>query len=243
MPDKIFDDPRLAALYDASNPWGAGDAFYLARAGDTPVRVLDVGCGTGALACAMAARGHAVTGVDPARGMLEIARSRPGGEAVRWIESDAAGLSVEGRFDLIVMTGHVFQVFLTDADIHATLTALRSRLAPGGRLGFETRNPTAEAWRDWTAEATRRTLQVDGVGAVETCVDVTDVALPLVTFDTRVRFPDGAVSVSPSTLRFVARDELAGHLSDAGFTDVEWYGDWDGSPIKPDSPEIIVVAR
>ena len=36
--------------------------------------------------------------------------------------------------------------------------------------------------------------------------------------------------------------ELAGFLTEAGLTDVTWYGDWDRSPVSPASPEIIAVA-
>jgi len=46
-----YADPRLAAVYDALNPPGARTDFCLDLAGDVPVRVLDVGCGTGLLAC------------------------------------------------------------------------------------------------------------------------------------------------------------------------------------------------
>jgi ubiquinone/menaquinone biosynthesis C-methylase UbiE len=243
MPDLIFSELRLAALYDACNPPGEGNRFYLDLAGETPIRVLDMGCGTGVLACALAERGHAVTGTDPALGMLSVARNRPGADAVAWIESDAAGLSVADRFDLVIMTGHVFQVFLTDEDIAAALRTLRAHLSPAGRIAFETRNPAAEEWREWEADASRERLHVDGIGELEVCWDVTDLAPPYVTFDTRYRFPDGEEAVSPSTLRFMGQDELAAHLAAAGLEAQDWYGDWDRSPVTVDSSEIIVIAR
>jgi 2-polyprenyl-3-methyl-5-hydroxy-6-metoxy-1,4-benzoquinol methylase len=134
-----YTDPRLSAIYDALNPPGPDAAFYTDLAGETPKSILDMGCGTGWLACALAERGHHVTGTDPASAMLEIARRRSGGDNVRWINVAAADLSSETQFDLIIMTGHVFQVFLTDQEVSAALGALRRHLAPGGRLAFETR--------------------------------------------------------------------------------------------------------
>jgi len=45
-------------------------------------RVLDAGCGDGALICAAASRGAAATGIDPDPAMLAAARSRVGGRLV-----------------------------------------------------------------------------------------------------------------------------------------------------------------
>lgn len=242
MPDAIYTDPRLAALYDVLNPPAADTRFYLALAGATPRRVLDMGCGTGQLALAMAAAGHEASGADPAPAMLAVARRKPGAGAVDWIEATATGLSLARRFDLIVMTGHAFQVFLDEEAILATLRNLRRHLAPGGRLAFETRNPAAREWEDWTEAAGAETAEVEGLGRVEVRWQVTETALPLVTFETRFRFADGERLAVPSTLRFVTQPELAALLAAAGFAEVAWYGDWDGGPLRPDSREIIAVA-
>jgi SAM-dependent methyltransferase len=133
-------DSRLAAIYDALNPPGPDDAFYAELAGNRPRAILDVGCGTGWLACDLAALGHSVTGVDLSDAMLEIARHRPGGERVKWIKGRATELSLEHRFDLIIMMGHAFQVLLRDRDFLVALRTLRDHLAPAGQLAFETRN-------------------------------------------------------------------------------------------------------
>jgi ubiquinone/menaquinone biosynthesis C-methylase UbiE len=54
--------------------------------------VLDIGCGTGTFACMLAGRGIEVTAVDPAGAMLEVARAKPGADAVRWVHGDATTL-------------------------------------------------------------------------------------------------------------------------------------------------------
>ncbi|HEX6844485.1 MAG TPA: methyltransferase domain-containing protein [Actinomycetota bacterium] len=243
MPDAIFDDPRLAAVYDTVNPSTPDEDFYLALAGSEPIRVLDVGCGTGRLACRFAAAGHHVTGVDPALGMLGVARARPDGEGIRWVHAEGQRFDLPERFDLAVMNGHVFQVFLTDDEVRAVLGNIRRHLDPGGRVGFETRNPAVREWEEWTPRETLEVVPVEGVGAVEVRYEVVDVRGDLVTFLTHHRFPDGEVFASPSTLRFWSRREVADHLADAGFTEVSWYGDFDGSACTPTSPEVIAVAR
>lgn len=242
VPSASYVDPRLAAVYDAANPWSADTDFYLDLAGNLPRTILDMGCGTGRLACALAARGHRTTGADPAAGMLAVARGRSSGDKVNWIETNATSLSVETRFDLVIMTGHVFQVFLADQEVRDVLSNLRRHLAAGGRVAFETRNPLVREWEEWRPERTRERLDIPGVGKVEVHYDIRSAEGPLVTYETHFRFADGDIAVAPDTLRFMMRDELAGFLADAGFADVVWYGDWDRSPVTPTSPEIIVIA-
>lgn len=202
-----------------------------------------MGCGTGVLAVALANRGHRVTGADPAEAMLAIARKRPGGDQVTWVQAGAVSLALDIPFDLIIMTGHVFQVFVTDDDIGAALKALRRHLAPGGRLAFETRNPQAHAWEAWTPDKTRKTVAVPQLGTVAVHHDVTRAQPPLVTFDTCFHFENGDQVSAESTLRFVGQDALGGFLRDAGFSDVTWYGDWDRSAVNAASPELIAVAE
>lgn len=241
MPCTAYTDPRLAACYDSANPRDRADDFYLALAGDAPKAILDMGCGTGRLATALAERGHRVAGADPSAGMMRVARNRPGAGRVRWVDSDSASLALDDRFDLVIMTGHVFQVFLEDDDVRATLGNLRRHLAPGGCLAFESRNPLVEEWRTWTPS--RETLQVPSIGAVEMHYNVTSSDPTFVTFETHFRFAPDDIVVATTTLRFMSRGELADFLADAGFTDVAWYGDWDRSPVTPTSPEIIALAR
>jgi SAM-dependent methyltransferase len=236
-----YTDARLAAVYDALNPPFEDTSFYVALAGDSPKTILDMGSGTGRLACDLGRLGHRVTGVDPAAGMLGIARKREGGEKVGWIEADAAGLAVDTRFDLIIMTGHVFQVFLDDREICAVLGNLRRHLAAGGRLAFETRNPEIREWEQWPLE-TYEPIHLED-RSVNVHYEIKSVDGSFVTFATHFRFSDEDVVVADHTLRFMDRDELGRFLADAGFGDVVWCGDWDRSPISPGSPEIIVTAR
>jgi SAM-dependent methyltransferase len=89
---------------------GAGeDAPHLHLARETnglaPGTALDAGCGTGAEAVWLAARGWHVTGADIAAGALARAAARaartPLSGAVQWIEADLTTWEPAHRFDLV----------------------------------------------------------------------------------------------------------------------------------------------
>ncbi len=252
-----YHDPLLTRLYGFQNPWGPDCDFYLSLAKDhnPPLKVLDLGCGTGLLTTAFAKAGHEVTGVDPALEMLNIAIRKPFGEKVMWVKTTAQTFSSEDRFDLIFLSGHAFQVFLSNKDIQAALTAMRNHLAPNGRIAFEIRNPDVKAWQNWTPENTRESFTLPPSNTFSTPEDievwhdidnVEDYGTgKLVRYNTLYRkisaSQNNAVKTS-ATIRFLSKEELLSHLDQGGLALQEIYGDWDYSPIKPDSKEIIVIA-
>ena len=241
----LFDDALLASVYDDLNPWGAWDDFYLGLARESGRAVLDLGCGTGRLACRVAAEAIEVVGAEPAAGMLGRARDRPGGEAVTWIESDGQGLNLIRRFDLIYMTGHAFQALLSDDDAVALLAAAARHLAPGGRFAFETRNPARQAWLGWSPEATREVVETAAQGRVETCYDAElEGESGIVRIAQHCRFLDrGMTRIGRSRIRFIGRDHLEGLLTLAGLVANAWYGDWSRGPCTREAKEIIAIAR
>jgi SAM-dependent methyltransferase len=234
-----WSEPRFAFMYDELYPAEARVRFFVELAHGRSLRILDIGCGTGRVACELARRGHDVLGVDPGPVMLKVARHRPGAERVGWIEASAGDLSLATRFDLAIMTGHVFQVFSDDDEASLVLRNIRRHLLPGGRISFETRNPTARIWEGWRPEKPRRVESAD-LGVVESYRVVRSVEGEFVTYEHHLRFGDEK-QVNMNTIRFTPHETLARLVEAAGFTDVAWYGDWDQTPVTADSPELIVV--
>jgi SAM-dependent methyltransferase len=71
LPDAVFATQRLAEIYDVVEGQRGDLDHYLAIADELGARsVLDVGCGTGTLACLLADRGIQVAGVDPVAASL-----------------------------------------------------------------------------------------------------------------------------------------------------------------------------
>lgn len=240
-----YADPQLVDLYDLLNAGDWDYAFYQARIGKQPRRILDLGCGTGTLALRLAADGHRVVAIDPSSAMLDYARQRPGSDEVHWIAADVQRVPGDLRFDVVTMTGHAFQHLLTHDEVMATLQAARERLVTGGSFMFETRNPVVRPWIAWTPALTARSIQSEAHGAVDVFHECVAVTGPLVEFETHYVFHrENAHRKSTSKLRFMTREEVADATRQAGFSDVEWFGDWNGGPfLETTSTEIIAICR
>lgn len=232
-------DPRVAAVYDALEGDRGDLDVYVALVVDElgARRVLDVGCGTGTFALMLARRGVAVTGLDPDAALLDVARGKPCAEQVSWVHGDVSTLPPL-EVDLAAMTGNVAQAIVEPVDWDRTLHAVHAVLRPGGVLVFETRDPAAEAWREWNRDVSRRIVEAPGEGPVETWFDVIDLRLPLVSVRWTGVFPNGEVLRSDSTLRFRDRDEVCADLAAHGYV----VDDVRGATDRP-GRELLFLAR
>ena len=103
---RMFD--RIAPTWDERRAGTAGIPLEAAleRVRAEPLRVLDLGTGTGIGARALAVRWPqaGITGVDVSRKMIEEARSRAISERERYVVADASALPfADGTFDLVAM--------------------------------------------------------------------------------------------------------------------------------------------
>jgi SAM-dependent methyltransferase len=127
----------LAATYDELRPADANwwELFeLLVREADlVGRRVLDVGCGTGRVAAALAERGSRVWGVEPSREMAARARSR--GVHVKVARAEQLPFK-EGWFERAVLwlVAHL-------VDRPAVFAELARVLSPGGRVAIATFDP------------------------------------------------------------------------------------------------------
>ena len=152
--DEIAKFEKLAARW-----WDANSEFrplheinplrldwIAARAPLAGKAVLDVGCGGGILAEAMAARGARVTGIDLGEAPLAVARLhlKESGQKVEYIKVAAEELAHKrpGSFDVVTcmeMLEHV-------PDPASIVAACAQLVKPGGQLFFSTLNRNPKSW-------------------------------------------------------------------------------------------------
>ncbi len=239
MPDAHYVDPKLSEIYDFDSGWSVDRDFYLSLADSGRQCILDLGCGTGLLCDAYAAKGHEVTGVDPSAAMLDVARRKPHGKDIDWVLSVAQTFQSDKKFDLIIMTGHAFQVLLEDADILSTFSVIEKHLKPSGIFVFESRNPSIDWAKQWDYEME---LELPGQ-IVRESRRFLAMQRDRMTFELRYQFPDETL-LSSSELRFQSRKEIEVKLAVSGLRVEKLFGDWDGSPFdEKTSEEMIFVVK
>ena len=237
-----YDGPRLAAFYDIDNPDGPDHDFFRTLARTTGAkRITDLGCGTGILTITLAEKGRRVTGIDPSQAMLDRARTRPGGDEVRWVLG-TADLVPQDSADLVVMSGNV-AMHIVGTQWPETLARIAQGLCPGGMLAFESRNPGAREWRGWNDEPAERSTPA-GRLRESTITDAPD-AEGVVTMHLHTEFlDDGDELKSELHLQFRSPARLVEDLAAAGLRTVDTYRNWTGEPFTggSDQPLMVFVA-
>ena len=132
--------PAFTRLYDTVVALTMREATFRGRLGAQVLdgqapgaTVVDVGCGTGTLAIALAAQGAQVIGVDGDAEVLALAHAKAGADGVQWRKGLATALPLPGKSaERVVMS-----LLLHHLDPAGKLTALAEAirvLRPGGRL-------------------------------------------------------------------------------------------------------------
>ncbi len=235
----------IARFYDLDLEGYEDDiALYAALAEEYGGPVLELGCGTGRVAAALAGAGAEVVGVDASGGMLEVARARS--QQVQWIEGDMRALDLGRRFALVLVPLGGLQHLETVDDVVSAFEAIAQHLDDGGVAVVDVEAPGAEDFeagphpllehwtRHWDAGQVTKLVSVFALPAV---------GLREVTWHFDVQGAEGGLrrETAHFTMRtFTAAElELAGRV--AGIEVLAVHGDYDGAPYDDGAPRLIVT--
>jgi len=147
------------------------------------------------------------------------------------------------------MTGHAFQILLTDADALAVLETMRSNLKESGTVAFEIRNPRIDWAREWS-ERTRLLRLSTGEQFLER-LEIIGQNGEFISFQTSYRWSDGrprpsndahVTLTTSSTLRFPSQEHVEDLIARSGLAIRDVFGDWNAGPFEAaHSREIIFV--
>jgi SAM-dependent methyltransferase len=115
--------------------------------------VLELGCGTGEIARALAAHVERIDAIDVSAPMLARARSMAGGDRtnIRWVEGRAEDAPLDGPYALAVAGASLHWM-----DWEAVLPRVAAQLAPDAVLAIAHVPPTPRVWHDELRELTSR---------------------------------------------------------------------------------------
>ena len=163
----FFDATYLAQLREEKPPAQTRrEVDFLLRAlRPAPgARILDVPCGFGRHAAALARRGFRVVGVDLSRAMIAEARRRFADRPrLTFVRGDMRRIPFRGEFDAVVNLYTSFGYF-TPAQNQAVLRRLARALRPGGTLLVDHRDPVYDATlprRPWYRAGSTRFILED----------------------------------------------------------------------------------
>jgi SAM-dependent methyltransferase len=224
------------SLFDRA-PEEVEKVLALTKPQDT--NVLDLCCGPGRCSVPLAQAGYSVTGVDRTVFFLEEARARAedAGVDIEWVHEDMRDFVRAETFDLVLSMFTSFGYFDDKAEDTQVLKNIFLSLKPGGVFLVD-------------VIGKERLAQIFQPTTCSVLADGTKLVQRHEVFDdwTRIRnewilIRDGQARSFDFHHTVYSGQELKDRLEQAGFTDVQLYGNFDGSPYDLKAQRLIAVGR
>lgn len=229
----------LSRVYDAG--WADFSIQYqplieeeLQARGIRAARVLDLGCGTGVLALALARSGHTVRGVDSSLPMLRVARRNARGvPGVRFVRGDLLDPQPGGPYDVVVCAYDALNYIRRLVDVRRLFRNVAASLREGGLFFFD--SATVTMYRHQSGATAIR--EVGGLTILEDTSYDARYKLATTTFS----FPDGTCEVHRQ--RPYSFDELSPILEANNLRATDRFSWFSRLPATPRSPKVFVIAE
>jgi len=208
-------------------------------------RVLDVACGTGHHAIALAQRGYEVLGVDASAGMIDRARenAEAAGVTAGFEEASfgALGTGVSQPFHAVLCLGNSLPSLLSEEALLGALADMAGVLVPGGVLFVQNLNYD----RVWPRRERFLPLESFRQGEEEWLfLRFVDFHQRTLTFNMVVQHKEDhlwSYTADSTELRPIFEDDLLRLLERAGFVNSGLYGDYALHAYERDSSGDLIV--
>lgn len=234
-----------ADLYAAVHSGNEGDVDFYRRVARGAATVLELGCGWGRIATAIAADGAEVVAVDADPELLALAPP----SAVTFVEGDVRSIDLDRAFDRVIAPYNVLYCLPGEADVLALFTRAREHLLPSGYFVFDAWSADAfHADADPNAEDDFEVVKtVDVRGTTWDVFERSDWHRAERRIDAHYRHVprDGRGEVMASiTQRYVLSTEVPPLLERAGLELVALLGAFDDEAYDPEESEFLIgIAR
>lgn len=140
---------KIAAYYDSImsevdyENWVAYLEKIFEKYNFSPLRILDMACGTGTVSVKLKRLGYEVVGLDESRDMIDIAREKAEstGLKIKFVQQDIRNLGLSTSFDCVVCLFDSLNYVTQDDDLKQVFKKVRAVLVKKGIFIFDTLSP------------------------------------------------------------------------------------------------------
>ncbi len=201
--------------------------------------ILDLCCGHGRHAIALAKRGYQVTGQDLSEVLLHHARVEAEAQDVkiRWMQSDMRNIPFENEFDAVINIFTAFGYLENEEEDQKVLQQVYKALESGGLFLLETMQRESLIRNFAPNEIARH---ADGLIVLEE--RNFDLLTSRCNVQVTMLHPDGQRTGYNHAVRIYTLTELVRMLAAAGLQVQAYYGGLDGSKLSLTSRRLVVVS-
>ncbi|GED10751.1 class I SAM-dependent methyltransferase [Cellulosimicrobium cellulans] len=201
-------------------------------------RVLELAIGTGRVAIPLAARGVEVEGLDTSQEMIDVLRSKPGGENLTVHQGDIGRFALDRTYSMAFLILNTIYALQSQEEQISCFESTAAVVEPGGHFVVEAFMPDPTRFRrnSWT--------QVHDIGLEHVVIeaDKHDPSTQQI-LEQHIHIRDGKIELFPAFLRYIWPSEMDLMARLAGFTLVERFGSWTREKFSARSGQYVSVYR
>ncbi|MGV9883271.1 class I SAM-dependent methyltransferase [Streptomyces sp. NPDC003006] len=200
-------------------------------------RALELGIGTGRIAIPLAQAGVAVDGIELSEKMARRVAEKAAGLPLCVITGDMADVPTQETYSLVIAAHSALHLLQSQQDQLRCIRNSARVLTVGGHLAVEHTHPQVFA-----GKLRGKNLSIRGLSDQHLALSATvvDTAKQTISFQ-EISFSEDGLSLLPCHVRWVWPSELDLMATMASLELVSRAQDWQGTPVTPDSTQVVSI--